>query len=961
MKKQAFFCLGLILFWCSPLPLFAQSEQGSHWRNFVDARESPGTIGSRQQEQATPYAIISVEAGTKLYAIGSGGVEILRQLDDQHFIIRHLPSQNKRFQQPFILKAYPANNLWKLSPDLFQRKDKLDLQQLALFNLKVRDREAFIKKLKANVPGLEFREEYTPAGLLQVHCSYATLFNHILPLEQLSFVDEVNTNVREESLLRDANLTINKINLLHHEFPQLNGSGMVVSVKEKSFDTGDLDLRGRHLPTEQASNLTSRHATEMATILAGGGNSASQSKGVAWAATLTSADFARLLPDPEEYFREHDISVQNHSYGTAIENYYGGLAHAYDVHTHRNPTLVHVFSAGNEGEVTENLGIYKNIKGFANLSGNAKMAKNTLVVGAIDSLKKLDTFVSKGPAYDGRIKPELVAYSTEGSSNATALVAGVVSLLQQHYRQEQGKLPAAALLKAVMVNTAEDVGPLGIDFYSGYGNVNAYKALQQLQQKHYFTASLAHQQEIEFPLNIPSNARNLKVTLAWTDPAAEPNAQKALVNDLDLSLRQDASGKSWQPWVLNAYPHPDSLLLPAHRMEDHLNTIEQVSLQQPRQGAYTLKVSGFDLPTGSQEFFVSYQWDEADNFSWTYPTGSDNMPYAEEKSSIFQWESSYSTEKGVLEYSLDKGESWQLIARNLDLSQGFYSWQAPELYATAMARMKIGEKIHTSDPFSISRPLKTVVGFNCQDSVMLSWHPVKEADAYTVYAMGEKYLEPISLGQDTFFIFQKQELAASHFAVAPRFSNQLNGLTSPAFDYTSQGVNCYLAFFNGRLTEEGVQLALGLGTHYGIEKLHFERKVAGDFIAIHSQTPNEIHHVGYLDQQPLQGPNEYRVRLAMKNGQEILSEEIRFYFLSNDPFLVFPNPVGRQEQLRVYSKDFNAEKVYLTLYAPEGKTVLEKEMYSDRETVSIASLYPGLYFYTLKAGNITRTGKILIY
>jgi hypothetical protein len=37
----------------------------------------------------------------------------------------------------------------------------------------------------------------------------------------------------------------------------------------------------------------------------------------------------------------------------------------------------------------------------------------------------------KGPAFDGRIKPEMVAFGIDGSSGAAALVSGVAILLQQ--------------------------------------------------------------------------------------------------------------------------------------------------------------------------------------------------------------------------------------------------------------------------------------------------------------------------------------------------------------------------------------------------------------------------------------------------------------------------------------------------------------------------------------------------
>lgn len=186
--------------------------------------------------------------------------------------------------------------------------------------------------------------------------------------------------------------------------------------------------------------------------------------------------------------------------------------------------------------------------------------------GAVDTLLRIDPFVSKGPAYDGRVKPEMVAYSSLGSSSAAAITTGATALLQQAYQgMYTGEMPSAELLKAVLLNTAEDVGPAQVDYLSGYGNLQAHKALETIQQQQFLQGEIQQDQERTFILNVPANARNLKITLVWHDAPAPVNSNKALVNDLDLSLLHSASGGKWLPWVLNSYPHPDSLALPATR------------------------------------------------------------------------------------------------------------------------------------------------------------------------------------------------------------------------------------------------------------------------------------------------------------------------------------------------------------------------------------------------------------
>ena len=128
-----------------------------------------------------------------------------------------------------------------------------------------------------------------------------------------------------------------------------------------------------------------------------------------------------------------------------MENDYGLNAIAFDKSANNNEGLLHVFSSGNSGSATSNSGVYSGITGFANLTGNFKMAKNILTVGAVDSFGNVAPLSSRGPAYDGRIKPELVAFQKNGTSEAAALVSGTALLLQQYYKNQNADsvLPSA--------------------------------------------------------------------------------------------------------------------------------------------------------------------------------------------------------------------------------------------------------------------------------------------------------------------------------------------------------------------------------------------------------------------------------------------------------------------------------------------------------------------------------------
>ena len=117
---------------------------------------------------------------------------------------------------------------------------------------------------------------------------------------------------KEELTTGSLDLTANYINTVHHLFPSINGSAIRISIKEQNFDTSDIDIKNRHFISGFESPTSSSHAAIMATAISGGGNTSERAKGVAWGALITSTDFAHQLPEPFIYFRNQNISVQNH-------------------------------------------------------------------------------------------------------------------------------------------------------------------------------------------------------------------------------------------------------------------------------------------------------------------------------------------------------------------------------------------------------------------------------------------------------------------------------------------------------------------------------------------------------------------------------------------------------------------------------------------------------------------------
>ncbi|NJL12389.1 MAG: S8 family serine peptidase [Microscillaceae bacterium] len=265
------------------------------------------------------------------------------------------------------------------------------------------------------------------------------------------FVDFIDLGPRpayEEGENDQTGFRLNRVSALQAAFPHLEGQNLKASVKEQAFDKNDLDFRGRVGDLDNFPDNFTNHASDMAGLIGGGGNSSPLGRGLARQVVLYTASFSNLMPDPVASLSGRGIFVQNHSYGVGIENYYGLETEAYDRQVWENPSLLHIFSAGNAGNQSSPSGAYTGILGFANLTAQFKMSKNTLSVGEILADGQLAGLSSRGPAYDGRVKPELVAYGGEGTSASAALVSGISLLLQQAYAEKFGLMPRVDLVKA---------------------------------------------------------------------------------------------------------------------------------------------------------------------------------------------------------------------------------------------------------------------------------------------------------------------------------------------------------------------------------------------------------------------------------------------------------------------------------------------------------------------------------
>lgn len=714
------------------------------------------------------------------------------------------------------------------------------------------------------------------------------------------------------------------------------GKGITVSIKEFGFDSTDIDLTGRVLSGDNPPPYNTIHAGIMASLAGGAGISDFSGYGAAPACTLLSSSFVGILPD-NDYATRH-IVVQNHSYGVDIQNWYGERAAAFDRSAVENPKLLHVFSVGNKGDSASLSGTYAHIPGFANLSGEFKMAKNVLLVGSVDSFLQVDPRSSRGPAFDGRIKPDLVAFGFDGSSGAAALCSGVAADLAG-WMEAAGADYGSDLLRAYLINSADDIGAPGPDFMSGFGNLNFSNLV--FDPAWQFRGSIQPGETVDIPLQIPAQVRDLKATLAWTDPPAAAGCRKALLNDLDLELLSP-SGESYLPWALNPAPNADSLSQAARRGRDTLNTVEQISLDTLPGGAYMLRVKAPAGMSGPQVFSVVWRW-ETGVFHWIYPYK--NCRAEAGKAALLHWDAHLPDNFGRLEYQLLPGNGWRTLKDSLSLTSGMTHWLLPDSLAGCLLRMRVGGQELLSDTFSISRPITLKIGFDCPDSLMLYWKREAMATGYRLMGLIGGRMQELAIGPvtDTFVILSRAEYPYSHFAVRA-ISAQARGMRGPAPNVHTQGVGCYVSNFIAELnTERQVDLRLSLGTTYGLSQVVFEKEIKGKFEPL-GTFPAAQNEVYTLDLEPFNGINRYRVHLFRQNGLEVFSDTAMVYFPGSRGFWVFPNPAAT---LLNISSDTDGEALF-ELYDGRGALVLEQKLEETNQQILVGELPRGVYFYRVR-------------
>jgi len=384
-------------------------------------------------------------------------------------------------------------------------------------------------------------------------------------------------------------------------------------------------------------------------------------------------DWTKLLNNS---YTNGTARVQSFSWGASYNQY-----HIYDqwmdsfVYSH--PDFVIVTAAGNNGT---QYGV-----------GSPAVAKNVITVGSTFSIGRsipknnntnmhyLSTFSSRGPTADGRIKPDIVAPGEwvlsamarpdlkssgeeicdpdvlpkvgksnggliydRGTSMATPVVSGTVALIRQYFEEgwhsngtkneEVGFSPSAALVKAILINGAQQLLGIGnvdgnvkdYDFNQGFGRISLHNEVPfrnnnialLVDNDKMIKNGEVHSNTIQTAISNKCNISTFTVSLVWTDPPAAPGkfysykkhsffllpttihllcyhfsceaCSSCVLNDLDLSIVRINDGKTFYPNGLNT--------------KDSLNNAERVRVTVRDNETFTITIQGSNLSTESQNY-----------------------------------------------------------------------------------------------------------------------------------------------------------------------------------------------------------------------------------------------------------------------------------------------------------------------------------------------------------------------
>ncbi len=577
---------------------------------------------------------------------------------------------------------------------------------------------------------------------------------YLTPVTYISYVEPIAEPGVPEALDGKSLHRSTKINTEYNGGVDYDGTGVSFVINDDGFVGPHIDFTGRTDQTDVAGDFAGDHGDMTTGIAGGAGNLDPTVPGMAPGAFIWVRQYNASLPDVLNLHQNEGVMAFSSSYSNGCNAGYTSTTQQVDDQTFDNPGILQSFSAGNSNNNDCGYGAGNQ---WGNITGGHKIAKNAIAAANLRFNEVLETSSSRGPASDGRIKPDIAAHGTNqlstdpnntyapggGTSAACPGITGVFAQLVEAFRDKNGGVdPESGLIKACMLNTAHDLGNVGPDFKFGWGRVNAAGAYNIIDQVQYVDGMIEQGVTATESITVPAGTEEVRVMLYWMDPAASTLSFKALVNDIDMSV-VDPGGATYQPWILDPTANAASLDAPATNGVDTLNNVEQILIKDPVAGTYDVTLTGTEIPMGPQKYYVV--WEFFGGVDLSYPIGGEGLNPLENVRIL--WEAVADTGSFQLDYTIDGGGSWNPIA-TVPGDQRFYeNWSVPSVISgDVRVRITRGADTDMSDAdLSIMQVAENLdLVRMCPTEVRLAWDSVPGATSYTVHKLGAMYMDSIA-------------------------------------------------------------------------------------------------------------------------------------------------------------------------------------------------------------------------
>ncbi len=690
-------------------------------------------------------------------------------------------SKNAKLENSIVKFVIPFRPTYKYSIELVKNKipahaiigNKVRLNVMKFDGISMDD---FLSTLRMKGHDAEVFSE----RMVMVEVEMAKL-EELASISVIKYMEPVHPDPVKEGL---RGRTVQRINMISKgPGDGYDGEGVMIGLADDG-GVDHVDFKGRL--TDFTANQGGTHGDMTAGLAMGAGNINPLGMGMATGADLNLYDYNGSNNNPPvtsaiSNYNTYGQVISSTSYSESSGAQYTERSNYVDNQVYNNNQFLHFYSAGNSSS-SNSSPVYGGIQAsnggyFGNITGGSKAAKNTI---AVANMLYNDVRVgssSRGPTADGRVKPDISAHGNGnlsldpnnqygaggGTSAAAPSTAGTVAMLYDAYRDMNGGAnPNGGLIKATILNTADDIGRPGPDYEHGWGRIHAGNAYEVLSNNQYLMSTISNNGSNSHTVTVPSGTKEVKVMVLWVDPAGSANASIALINDINITMTTPG-GQSYNPWILGLDPTLASLEANAVRGIDDRNNMEQVSLENPSAGNYTINVSGFDIAQGPQEYFLVYHFVE-DEITVTYPNG-DGEPMVPGVEEPLRWDAFGDAGNFTVEFSINNGASWTTISNSVPGSDRYLNW-TPPASPTGNAKIRVsrnGQSDESDNGFTIIEEPNFSITGNGNNEAIISWDAVPGATAYDIFKLGDEYMEVIGTTTTTSYTLQNLVLNESNW------------------------------------------------------------------------------------------------------------------------------------------------------------------------------------------------------